>query len=213
MSEAIDDCVAAALAALAAGLAKMAPAIDDLTFPECERQEVDSILLLLSSLTSFIEDFRSDLELFDYAEENSAVKMRWASIACRDAAMTLWNFGDALNCIRTALKRCPSLKTQRKERALKAAIGRFGAAFPFAEKVRNATAHPVGQMATPKDREVNRLRGVPILLHNYRAGRKVMHSKEGREVSFEITGATILTLATVRNAVFNVFRETLNPPT
>ena len=133
--------------------------------------------------------------------------MRWSPIACRDAAMTLWNFGDALKCIQSALKKCPSLKTQHKERALKAAIGRFGAAFPFAKEVRNATAHPVGEIATPEDREKNKLCGTPFLIQNARLGRKVVHSKDGREVSFEISGATILTLETVRNAVFNVFRE------
>jgi hypothetical protein len=206
MSESIDDYIAARFAA-------MAPAIDDSTFREDERQQVDSIRILLSSLNSFIEDFRSDLELFNYAEANPAVMMRWAPIACRDAAMTLWNFRDALNFIQSALKRCPNLKTQRKEHALRAAIGRFGAAFPFAEKVRNTTAHPVGQIATPKAREVNRLRGTPVLIHNSWAGRKVMHSKEGREVSFEISGATILTLEAVRNAVFNVFRGAPDPTT
>jgi hypothetical protein len=121
--------------------------------------------------------------------------------------MTLWNFGDALKCIQSALKKCPSLKTQSKERALKAAIGPFGAAFPFATEVRNATAHPVGQIATPEDREENKVRGTPFLIHNSRVGRKVMHSKKGREISFEMSDATILTLERVRNAVFNVFRE------
>jgi hypothetical protein len=151
--------------------------------------------------------------MFDFAEENLAMKMGWSSIACRDAAMTIWNFGDALKSIRSALKKCPSLKTQRKERGLKAAIGRFGAAFPFAKGMRNATAHPVGQVATPKDREKNKLRGTPFLIHNSRLGRKVMHSKDGREVSFEMSGATILTLETVRNEVFNVFREAPDPKT
>ncbi len=211
MSGAMDEFIAAELARIAAVLAGQPPRIDDSTFPECERQQVDSILILLSSLNSLIEAFRSDLELFDYAEQNPAVRMAWSSIASRDAAVTLWNFGDALKFIQSALKKCPSLKTQRKEVALKAAIGRFGAAFPFAKKVRDATAHQVGQIATPKDRKLNSLRGVRVLLINCRIGRKVMYSKEGREVSFEISGGTILTLETVRDTVFKVFREARNP--
>ena len=192
---------------LLARSAEFVPSIDDSTFPKSERQQVDSILLLLQSLNGFIDDFCSDIELFDYVEANLAVKMRWAFIACRDAAMTLWNFRDALDFIQKAFKCCPSLKTKPKEHALKAAIGRFGAAFPFARKVRNATAHPVGQIATPKHREVNRLRNTPVLLQSVLMGRKFTHSKEGLEVSFEICDTTVLTLKAVRDAVFNVFRE------
>lgn len=177
---------------IAAELAKQPPRIDDATFPECERQQVNSILILLGSLNSLIEAFQADLELFDYAEQNPAVRMAWSSVACRDAAMTLWHFGDALKFIQRALKKCPSLKTQHKGRALKAAIDRFWAALPFANEVRHATAHQVGQIATPEHRKLNSLRGARVLLNNCRIGRKVMYSKAGREVSFEISGATRL---------------------
>jgi len=181
------------------------PHIDDSNFSKEERDHVDSILLLLNSLNSFIEAFRADIELFDYAESHADLKMRWAPIACRDAAMTIYNFQDAIDHIFKAFKRCPPLKTLARERALRAAVGRAGAAFPTAEKMRNVTAHPVGHIGTAKARRDNSLRGSPVIVQNSWSGRKVMHSKEGREVSFEISETTVQTLMTLRNGVFKVF--------
>jgi hypothetical protein len=221
MNGAMDELEAAELARIAAAVAAQPPRIDDSTFPERERQQVDSILLLLGGLSSLIEQFRADLELFDYAEqnlfawlgrderigrENAPERRAWLFIASRDAAMTIWEFSEALKFIRRALEICTRLRTPAKDHALKAAIDRFGAAFPFAKDVRHATAHPVEQIATPEERKKNTLRGAGVLIQGGLVGRKFTHSKNGREVSFEISSATILTLETVKNAVFDVFR-------
>jgi hypothetical protein len=193
-------------AMMASVFEEMVPHVDDSSFSESERQQADSIALLLHSLNGFISDFRSDLELFDYAESHPDVMMRWSAIACRDAAMTIWNFRDALDHIQRAVKQCLPLKTKELERSLRAAIGRYGAMLPMAKKMRNVTGHPVSHIGTPEAWKQNVLRGTSVLVHNSWAGRKVIHSKEGMEISFELSEDTLEALITTRNKVFAAFR-------
>jgi len=183
------------------------PRIDDSTFVESDRQQVDSILILLDLLNSFVDDFRADLELFNHAETDLVSLGHWSRIACRDAAFAILNFQDALDQIKHALKCCAPLKTIERERALRAVIGRFGAAFPDAKPIRNVTAHPVSHIGTPKNRKDNKLRGSALLIHNSRINRTVSHSKNGRLISFDMTDQTLETLGRIQAAAFKVFQE------
>jgi hypothetical protein len=158
--------------------------------------------MLLHSLNSHISSLVSDIELFDYAESNPEVNMRWAPIACRDAAMNIWHFQDALDHILSALKRCPPLKTKERERGLRSVIGRAKAQFP--EKMRHVAAHPSSHIGTPQARAQNSIRGVQV--QNSWAGRKVMNTVEGREISFEMSEVTVNSLRVMRNAVFTIFK-------
>jgi hypothetical protein len=196
------------LAALAAErFAEMAPHIDDSKFSDPDRQHTQTLWLLLNSLNSFIDAFRADVELFDHAEADATVMMRWAPIACRDAAMTLRNFKSAIDTIEKTYRQCAPLRSRPRGYALRGAVGLFGAEFPDATDARNVTAHPVGQMDTAAARRRNSLRGTSVMVLNSWAGRRVLSTHNGREVSFEISEQTIETLKKVRNAVFNAFRD------
>jgi hypothetical protein len=184
---------------------EMVPHINDSSFSKDDRDQIDSILLLLHSLNSHIATLTADIELFDYAESHTDIMMRWSPIACRDAAMTIWHFQDALDYMLRALKRCPPIKTKERERALRSVIGRAAVAFP--KKMRHVTAHATSHIGTPQARKQNALRGTSVILQNSRIGRKVIHSVEGRELSFEMSNATIQTLKTIRNIVFAIFRD------
>lgn len=177
------------------------PFITDASFPESDRQQVDSILLLMHALNGFISRFRSDIELFDYGRDNR--KFVWASIAARDATITLWDSGHALKQLSAALKACGSLRTDERENTLRAVWGRYGNAFPHAKRMRRVSAHPVSQFDTPTSRKANARRG--LLITGGIRDRTVDHTHEGRLVSFELTEETARRLDGLRDAAFRVF--------
>jgi hypothetical protein len=179
------------------------PLIDYFSFSEPDRGQAISIWMLLEGLNSHIATLGADIELFDYAESHPEINMRWAPIACRDAAMTIWHFQDALDHILSALKRCPPLKTKERERALRSIIGRAKAKFP--EKMRHVTAHLSGHIGTPQARRRNAVRGVTV--QNSWGGRKITNTVDGREVSLEMSEATVQSLKAIRNSVFSIFRD------
>jgi hypothetical protein len=189
---------------LAKQMEEFTPVIDGSRFPPAEHQQATYLSGSFDLLTSFIEFFENDLELFDHAEADKNITMQWAPIACRDAALNLWGFRDALSRVQGAYRRCPRLQTEERERALESATADFSSAFPDAKDMRDITAHPVPHLAA-KGRKNPAINGW-LLVHNSWTGRKVMNSHEGREISFELSAETILTLRAIRKIVFSAFR-------
>jgi hypothetical protein len=180
------------------------PHIDDSTFSAGDRDHVDTISLMLGNLNSAINSLVADIELFDYAESHADVMMRWSAIACRDAAMSIGHFQEALGHLERAVSQCKPLKSKTRERSLRSVIGRTNAAFP--EKIRHTTAHAAGHIGTPQARKRNTIFGAPVIIHNSRIGRTVTHSVENGQVSFDMSGATVETLRQLRNDTFALFR-------
>lgn len=182
------------------------PSVIDFALPEGERQKTIRIQTALDCLTRFIEAFEADLELFGHALENKAIEMRWTPIACRDAAMNLWAFYDALIYLKRTLPKCPSLRTAEKEKAVSAAQAAFEITFPDAHDMRDVAGHPVGHMAGKGQGKGHDINGI-MIQNSWTTDRKVMNTFEGREISFELSGDTVSALRSIRKIVFDAFRS------
>lgn len=208
MSETPEDIEAQAamiMARIALERANEPPRIDDSSFPESDRRRVDTLLLMMRHLNSLIDRFTTDLELFDHAEAQE-LGHRWSHVACRDAALALKDFRDALCYIACAAKECRRLSTPALLKTIAAAQQSFDITIPDAVGSRHMAAHSSEQIGTHDDRRRNRLSSVPILMHMARIGRRVTSTRQGREVSFEISVATLDTLKSVRAQVFDAIR-------
>lgn len=181
------------------------PHINTNGFSALDQEQADSIYMLLENLNSLIDHFRNAVELFNYADSHADKRMAWCAIACRDASMTIGHFHETLEYVLRAVKKCPPLKSEKRERALRSVVGRAKAQLP--EKIRHTTAHSTKHFGTPDARRKNRLRGTPILVQNcWTAEGKVTHSVDGDELSFEMNENTVLKLQELRNGVFAAFR-------
>lgn len=180
------------------------PYIDETQFPEGERNRIRLLIRALPLLSSFMEAFQNDLDLFDYAERNDTLRMKWAPIACRDAILNLWCFYDALEQIGKALDRCKYLGGTVPKDVITVATQSFDASFPDAVNMRHITAHPAGHLAA-KSRKDHSINGT-VLIHSSWAGQTVKHSFEGREISFELSDDTVKKLTKIRDGVFSAFR-------
>jgi hypothetical protein len=208
MSETPEDLEAQAARIMASIVLQRAndpPRIDDSSFSESDRRRIDTLLLMMNHLNSLIERFATDLELFDYAEAQQ-LGHRWSSVACRDAALALKDFKDALSYITRAAKECLRLCTPALLNAIEAAQRSFDLATPGAVGSRHIAAHSSEQVGTHDDRRRNTLSNTPILMHMVRSGRRITSTRQGREVSFEISVATLDTLKSVRAQVFEAIR-------
>jgi hypothetical protein len=194
------------MADLATRCASDSPRINDAAFPENDRKHVDTILLMMNLLNGLIDRFSNDLELFDYAEEQE-LGHRWSAIACRDAALALSDFKDALGCIKDATEQCLRLCTPPLLAAIKATQASFKSALPDATGSRHVAAHSAEHIGTPDNRERNTLSHVPILMQLARNGRIVISTRQGRYVSFEISSGTLAVLKSARTQVFDAFRS------
>jgi hypothetical protein len=181
------------------------PAVVNLRLPPAERQQTIYLDHAISFLSSLIDYFVADVEIFDHAEADQNLKMRWTPVACRDAAMTLWAFRVTLDHIEGRLGKCPSIWTADRHAALKAAKDAFTAAFPDAKDMRDIAGHPITHVAARGRRRArNDINGV--VLHNVWAGRKVTNSYDGREISFELSPDTVTILRSIRKIVFDAFK-------
>ncbi|MFI4973726.1 MAG: hypothetical protein ACHP84_04200 [Caulobacterales bacterium] len=179
------------------------PRIDQSTIPKAHRQRAQRLESSLRLLTSLIEAVSDDVALFDYAEAHSEVTMKWTPIACRDAAMNIWAFRDTLAQILTSLSRIQGVSTPARE-SLQGALSAFTSAFPDAKDMRDVVGHPASHIAAQGRGADNAANGV--LIQNSWAGRKVMNTYEGREISFELSAATLETLQAIRKVAYDAFR-------
>ena len=208
MSETPEDLEARAariFACIALQRANEPPRIDDSSFTESDRRHVDTLFLMMNHLNSLIDRFAMDLELLDYAEAQQ-LGHPWSHVACRDAALALKDFRDALSYIMRAARECRRLRTPALLKAIEAAQRSFDLAIPDAAGSRHIAAHSSEQIGTHDDRRRNALSSVPILLHMARNGRRVTSTRHGREVSFEISVAMLDALKSVRAQVFDAIR-------
>jgi hypothetical protein len=186
------------------------PHIDKSTLSEADRQHAHTLWLLFHLMEGFIQRLRNDLELFDYSTRHAfrpdSRKGAWVHIAARDAVITLWDFGDALRQIETAVRSCSApIRTEKRIMELRAAIGMFGNAFPNAKRMRRVSAHPAGHFGSAQSRKVNAHKGAVGYSNIY--NRTITHTHEGRLLSFELTEDSIGKLETIRDAVFKSFRS------
>jgi hypothetical protein len=203
--EELEARAAAMMVDIAARLAIQPPRIDDALFPESDRRHVDTILLMMNHLNSLIDRFATDLELLDYADAQQ-LGHPWSAVACRDAALALKDFKDALGYIHSATEACLRLRTPALLASIKAARQSFDSALPDVTGSRHIAAHSAEQIGTHDDHQRNILTHVPILMHMARNERRITSTRMGRAISFDMSNVTFDVLKSVRTLVFDAVR-------
>jgi hypothetical protein len=186
-------------------LSRRVPALGGADDGGQEREAADEIARLLGELNAFVGDFRAGVELLDYADSRADLAHNWGPIACRDGAVALIAFRDALRGLVAALGRHPPLRQVR--RALRPVERRFAAAFPTARAGR-ATGR-AGASAAPMPRRHDDMCDAIIVANVSRRGRAVRHRESGREIRFELTEHALWQLVALRNEAFLAIEEAL----
>lgn len=81
----------------------------------------------------------------------------WMNIAWRDAALTIWNYGNAMSSAISCAKQCPSILAHLSLGDLDALRREFAEKFPSATAIRNAICHEVNKF--PRKRASNAASG------------------------------------------------------
>ena len=196
------------------------------SLPESERPAANLLQNSLYNLESYVEDLHSARVLFDFAvrklppfsepsrsSDHEAVR-HWPFIACRDGAITLFNFAKSLDAIRGARRNVPSLPTFDSNK-LKAAWKEFRTHFPSFEAIRHGVAHAAELMkdVPSYNRNVSSKSSAQdsvffpsgILVQNAIVGRRFSLTIDGELVSYELSEASVFNLARVRTTVFDAF--------
>jgi hypothetical protein len=188
-------------------LSRRVPELGGAGAAEEQREQAGEIARLLGQLNAFVGDFRAGVELLDYADSRADLAHNWGPIACRDAAVALLGFRDALRGLMAVLGRDPALRPAR--RALRPVERRFAAIFPAIRAGRNGTRHASPQSQSPMPRHHNDMCDATILAHVSRRGRTVRHKKNGRELRFELTEQALWQLVALRNEAFAAIEDAL----
>jgi hypothetical protein len=187
-------------------LSRRVPALGGADDGEEEREAADEIARLLGELNAFVGDFRAGVELLDYSESRPDLAHNWGPIACRDGALALIGFRDALHGLVAALGRHALLRQAR--RALRPVERRFAAAFPSTRAGR-AACRASRSAATPLPRQHDDMCDAIILANVSRRGRAVRHRESGREIRFELTEHALWQLVALRNEAFAAVEEAI----
>jgi hypothetical protein len=178
-------------------LPRLLPHFNEKGFSQADRNRVSNIILLFAQMGEFTEAFKLDLELFDYAEKHA---MNWVWVACRDAALNISEFMDALALVQNIYQQCTPLVTLGGKHRLRPAIGALGAYFPSGTLSRNVMAHRVEHL---RERDKHALpNGIMIQAHI--SNRTIYSTHKRKLISFELSEQTFNKLREVYQQSYSV---------
>lgn len=142
--------------------------VDDL--PEAERPHAKVLAALLKDdLSSYIKTFSAAVALKENVgpltidPKNAAhhdMFVQWGFMACHEAALMAWHFGQTLKWARTnCLSRAPTLSSLADHDQVRALERLFGKLFPHHGRLRDAVAHMADMRRGEEAIERNALRG------------------------------------------------------
>jgi hypothetical protein len=211
------------------GRLQLPPRLNTLGLPAIERESGDSIGRALSALKSYVGQFGAALSLFDNIElqketltrngyggplgRDTLDKLRilrdWQAIAARDGALTIHHFGHAKRGLHAGLRGAPTVRSMIDLSALHAARKLFNSNFPTAAEMRHATSHMEETKDTLSAIEKHGVGGGNgrrgFVYSDNLNGRSYSSMWEGKIVSYNLSQATALNMAKVRDAYFEVF--------
>ncbi len=188
-------------------------------FPAGERQAISHIGARLAALNSYIEDFDAAVSLFHMAigwisilqtpdlrryaaqlpEKRPDKLIRWATIAGRDGAMTIYHFGKTISSIREfGFVDCPVFKKEIDHAALRAAQKLFNTSFPNYLNLRHSISHSAELVKDIKTRDQNAA-GI-WTFQNFLQKQTFHNTFNGKVFSFEISVQTLSRLRQVKSA-------------
>jgi hypothetical protein len=197
------------------------------SLPKSERVAATLLQNALWNIETYVEDLHSARMLFDHSttiSKDSATKnamsdseanavRKWPILACRDGAITIFNFAMCLESIKSTRFQTPSLKFDKEK--IKAAGKTFREHFPDFDKIRHGVAHSAELMKNLEhfDRNATTMPvklgqwSIPrgTLIQNAIIGRRFALTYNGKVLSYELSELSVLNLAKVRSKLFDAF--------
>jgi hypothetical protein len=201
------------------------PKIPIADFPPVERQAIAHIGMLLLDLHSQVINFDAAFSLFLTSmgyiallntgdpklvnmvpQKDPKLLSRWALLAGRDSAMTIYHFAKVLEAIRQfAFLDCPTFKSRIDHHHLRAAQKMSDRWFPDALSLRHAVAHSVELDKDLKSKARN-ARGI-LTIRNAYVGARFVNTHEGKVCSYEMSAQTLSRLKQVQDTFYKPFDE------
>jgi hypothetical protein len=182
--------------------------------PESERPSAEALRNSLTDLRMFVQRFDAAITLNEHSREllfargeNALDAGKWSLIACRDAAMSIWLFGEGLRIARTKLlPRCPTLLAAADHKKTRQLDGRYTGLFPGYKRIRHALSHFAH---TPTegdllDRATQKKKVVVIVSSSLR-DRTFGTTHNGELFEFDLTGETADKLKMVESQAHEVY--------
>lgn len=188
--------------------------------PEAERPHAKALRGNLGGLGTYALRLKEAIALYDHCaklmfpigpmnpEEVARTFefiMPWQLIACRDAGMSIWHFGQLIiACRRDCLPHIPTLRPYADDDALRLLERRFGGLFPNYKDIRKAIAHSADLARSEAAIKENALTG------SHRKGGVGVQTK-GRVVLGQGLTGDVYTVGHKRQLVeFRMTQETLD---
>jgi hypothetical protein len=208
------------------------PTIDIKAIPQSERRHIQNLQMLIHRLAGHAHDFVAAIELHNesiaYAIRTAITRGsreswggNWMNIAARDGAITIYNFGQTIEAIRSNMRDCPTIMPLIDSRALRTASTLMRKAFPGYEQIRHSVGHaaefsqsadlmkkhsvagpyeimpgpPIGQAST----RVN--------IRNSLRGKTFTMTHGGKLYSYNLDRDSLEKLNRIKDVVYSAFRD------
>jgi ribosomal protein L37AE/L43A len=207
--------------------------IDGDHIPNNEREAVRQLYGLLFLLGWYEQQFRHALALFDLCEtERTSVPKDitlhgWKTMAARDGALAIYNFGQALAAISPRLHKCQTISARVDHPAVRLARKAFRAALPSYDAVRHAVSHASDFNATIEKRDEHSIMppwkysranvtheiigAQPVRMTEQLIERAYCVSYAGGVHYYEVTSQTLNVLSKARERVYAAFEQSVDP--
>lgn len=199
--------------------------------PEAEQAAGFVLQNSLRSLKIYSEHFLAALQLFDFShqqyrlakegniapsEEISKTLQRWISMSGRDAVMTLYHFGRAMEGIRESMNDTPTIMRMTKHHHLRQANKLFRQHFPDFESMRHSVAHSAENFKNREAFEENSFTGTidsgfvkgtvkNMVISDSFFGREYTTTHEGMVLRLELSSASLERLNAVKAEFYSGF--------
>ncbi len=180
------------------------------TDPPEEREGREHINLLITLACLHVYRFSKAVSLIRHCEplvgpDFGVEPADWCGIAARDAAMSVYHFGETRRAISSSLGKCPSLNAQVDAEKLRAARKAFDREFPDAVQLRHAIGHLAEQLSTPQKMAKLKRAGEFLIWESQVGGSLSMASPKGRQVRLNVDEQTLDRLQTILVTICEAF--------
>lgn len=179
----------------------------------------------LTRLSDFLSDFASAVALREHVEtlrqqvlsaggvdklalnQNMHVLKRWDDMAGREAAMTIFHYGETFKAIRSGLRNNPTLLANANHASLRSAARQFDKEFPNADIGRHAAGHRGEFSATLAEAKKHAVSsdGRRTFIFPHMEGDEFVATAKGQETRLKVGNANREKLAEITVLVFSSF--------
>lgn len=178
--------------------------------PAAERDGREQINLLLRLACLSAHRFSNAVSLIRHCEplvgpDLGLEPAEWMGIAVRDAALSVYHFGETQRAIPANLRKCPILLASVDATKLREARKAFSRGFPDTVLLRNAVGHIAEQLSTPEKVAELRRPGEFLMWETQVGGRFTMASRAGRQVRLDVEEQSLAQLLAILRIICEAF--------